>query len=154
MGVRTKRGPISVKDVWGGPFGCNGSFSTIWLPRGFMSTQAVGSDESFADLEIAEPDLVVEDREGQDVIDKGFRLASLWGHAENLWSGFTPRTKDGDKRRTYVREQLLCELTPLGIVEGLVKAQNTPTTLQAVARHFEFVHGMNILDVQLDARSV
>ena len=53
-----------------------------------------------------------------------------------------------------MREQLLCELTPLGIVEGLVKAQNTPTTLQAVARHFEFVHGMNILDVQLDARSI
>ena len=53
-----------------------------------------------------------------------------------------------------MREQLLCELTPLGIVEGLVKAQNTPTALQAVARHFEFVHGMNILDVQLDARSI
>ena len=53
-----------------------------------------------------------------------------------------------------MREQLLCELPPFGIVEGLVKAQNTPTTLQAVARHFEFVHGMNILDVQLDARSI
>ena len=30
MGVRTKRGPISVRDIWGGPLGCRVSFSTIF----------------------------------------------------------------------------------------------------------------------------
>ena len=53
-----------------------------------------------------------------------------------------------------MREQLLCELTPLGIVKGFVEAQNTSTALQAVARHFELVHGMDVLHVHFDARSV
>ena len=73
-----------------------------------MSTQTIGGDGSFTNLEITEPDLVVEDGEGQDVIDKGFRLASLWGHAENLWSGFTPRTKTAIKeKRTCVNNSFV-----------------------------------------------
>lgn len=34
MGVRTKRGPISTKVVCGGPLGCSGSFSIIYIYNG------------------------------------------------------------------------------------------------------------------------
>lgn len=38
----------------------------------------------FGDLVVAEPDLVVNYAEGQDVVDKGFGLAGLWGNAKCL----------------------------------------------------------------------
>lgn len=53
-----------------------------------------------------------------------------------------------------MREQLLCQTSPLGIIEALVKAQQPTAPLEAIPRHLQLVHRMHILDVQLDARSV
>jgi hypothetical protein len=36
IGVSTNRGPISTSVVWGGPFGCSGSFSIIWTNNGHI----------------------------------------------------------------------------------------------------------------------
>lgn len=53
-----------------------------------------------------------------------------------------------------MREHLLGQSAPLAVVKRFVKAQDTPASLQAVSRHFQLVHGVNVLYVQLDARSV
>ena len=51
-------------------------------------------------------------------------------------------------------EDLLREPAPLCLVECLVKAQQPAAALQTVAGHLELVHGMDILDVQFDRRSI
>ena len=51
-------------------------------------------------------------------------------------------------------EHLLRELAPLALVKGLVETQDPSAPLQTVARHFELVHGVDVLHVHFDARSV
>ncbi len=51
-------------------------------------------------------------------------------------------------------EDLLRQPPPLCLVKPLVEAHNPATSLQTVPRHFQLVHCMDILDVQLDARPV
>ena len=53
-----------------------------------------------------------------------------------------------------MREDLLRELPPLALVERAVKAEQAAAALEAVARHLQFVHGVNVLDVQLDAGTI
>lgn len=58
------------------------------------------------------------------------------------------------RRATYMREDLLGELPPLALIELLREAQHATAALEAVSRHFEFVHGVDILDVHLDTRTI
>ena len=51
-------------------------------------------------------------------------------------------------------KNLLRQLSPLALVKRLVKAEDSPTPLETIASHFKLVHGMNILHMQLDARTV
>ena len=51
-------------------------------------------------------------------------------------------------------EHLLRELPPLALVKGFVKAQDPSAPLQTVARHFELVHGVDVLHVHFDAGAV
>jgi hypothetical protein len=53
-----------------------------------------------------------------------------------------------------VSKDLLSELAPLGVIEAAVKAQDPPAALQAIASHLELVHGMNVLNMELDRRAV
>lgn len=53
-----------------------------------------------------------------------------------------------------MREDLLGQPPPLRLIEALVKAHDPPAALQAVPRHLELVHRVDVLDVQLDARPV
>ena len=55
---------------------------------------------------------------------------------------------------THMREHLLRELSPLALVKRLVEAQDPSAPLETVARHFELVHGVDVLHVHFDARSV
>ena len=43
---------------------------------------------------------------------------------------------------------------PFRIVKALVEAQEAAAALQAVARHLQLVHGVNVLHMHLDARPV
>ncbi len=54
----------------------------------------------------------------------------------------------------YMCEDLLGELPPLALIELLREVQDTTAALEAVASHFKFVHGVDVLDVHLDARTV
>ena len=51
-------------------------------------------------------------------------------------------------------ENLLCQPAPLTLVERLVKAEDTAASLEAVPRHLQLVHGVYILYVHLDTRSI
>lgn len=51
-------------------------------------------------------------------------------------------------------KHLLRQLPPLRLLERLVEAQQSSAPLQAVPGHFELVHGVDVLDMQLDAGSV
>ena len=51
-------------------------------------------------------------------------------------------------------EHLLRQLSPLCIIESFVKAQQPPASLQTIPCQLQFVHRVDVLDMQLDARSV
>jgi hypothetical protein len=63
MGVKTNRGPISVKETWGGPAGWRGSFSMIYIVSfwswWFAWEDAGNRGERTTDLKVPEPDPVV-----------------------------------------------------------------------------------------------
>lgn len=44
-------------------------------------------------------------------------------------------------------QELLAESLPLGSLPVSVKRNQTPTTLQAVSSHLQFIHSVNVLDV-------
>lgn len=82
MGVRTKRGPISIRDVCGGPLGCNGSFSII-LWRQVRKPENILL-RGYGYLEVAKPNLIVKNGKTEDVVDEWFGLSCLRGHTEDL----------------------------------------------------------------------
>lgn len=51
-------------------------------------------------------------------------------------------------------KHFLHKLPVLVRIEGAVKGDDPPATLEAIASHFEFIHGVYILDVHLDAGSI
>lgn len=60
-----------------------------------------------------------------------------------------PRTQ-----KTHMRKDLLAHAAPRLVVELLGKAEDGARALEAVAAQLELVHGVRVLDVQLDARPV
>ncbi|KAI3482422.1 hypothetical protein L1887_54980 [Cichorium endivia] len=87
-------------------------------------------------LVVAEPNLVVEDGEGDDVVDKRLGLARAAGHAKHL------------------REHLLDERPVRLLVKLLVETENRARALETVAGHLELVHGVNVLHLELGRRSI
>lgn len=55
---------------------------------------------------------------------------------------------------THMCEDLLCQPTPLRLVEGLVEAQQPSASLQTVAGHLQLVHCVDVLYVHLDAWAI
>lgn len=53
-----------------------------------------------------------------------------------------------------MRKEFLRQPSPFRLIKRLVEADNAPTAFQAVARHFEFVHRVHILNEHLDRRAV
>ena len=53
-----------------------------------------------------------------------------------------------------MREQLFRQSSPLGRLKRRIEAQDPPTALETVPGHFELVHRVHVLHVQLDARPV
>lgn len=51
-------------------------------------------------------------------------------------------------------EHFFHKLPMLIRVESTVKRDDPPATLKAIASHFEFVHGVYILDMHLDAGTI
>lgn len=84
IGVSTNLGPISTREVCGGPLGCNGSFSMICKVRRVSVLASGGFGGELAYLEVTEPYFVVKQREGEDVVDERLRLTCLRGHTEYL----------------------------------------------------------------------
>jgi hypothetical protein len=87
MGVSTKRGPISTSVISGGPLGCKGSFSIIYPGENVVSNASslAKQRKSFTDLEVAEPDLGIKEREREDVVDERLGSPSLRRHAKYLY---------------------------------------------------------------------
>ncbi len=81
MGVRTKRGPISTKLVCGGPLGCKGSFSMIWDKD---INKRILKSMRRAYLIVTEPDFVIQDGEGENVVNERLCFASRWGNTKYL----------------------------------------------------------------------
>ena len=93
MGVSTKRGPISTSDISGGPLGFKGSFSIIYpektkrcdrKPSRRSKNVSFRKRQAVPDLEVAKPDLGIEDREREDVVDERLCSPSLRWHAKYL----------------------------------------------------------------------
>lgn len=85
MGVRTKRGPISIKDMVGGPSGCSGSFSIIYQCTTRLAVERLGKTLIGAtDLEVPEPDLAVKDGKAENVVDERLRTSCTGRHAKYL----------------------------------------------------------------------
>jgi hypothetical protein len=93
MGVSTKRGPISISDISGGPLGCRGSFSIIYREKTkrcdskpFLRSKrgALENSKLLPDLEVAKPYLGIEERECEDVVDEWLCSPSLRWHAKYL----------------------------------------------------------------------
>jgi hypothetical protein len=55
---------------------------------------------------------------------------------------------------TCLCEHLFRQFPPFSIVKVTVEAQNASATLETVASHLEFVHGVHILNMHLDRRPV
>lgn len=55
---------------------------------------------------------------------------------------------------TYVGEHLLDKPSPLSLIECSIEAEYATRALQAISRHLQLVHGVDILDMQLHARPV
>jgi hypothetical protein len=53
-----------------------------------------------------------------------------------------------------MREHFLGKLSPLCLIKATIKAQDAPTAFQAVSGHLELVHGVHVLHMHLDRRSV
>lgn len=57
-------------------------------------------------------------------------------------------------RQTHMGEHFFHKLPMLIRVKSAVKRDDPSATFEAIARHFQFVHGVYILDVHFDARSI
>lgn len=55
---------------------------------------------------------------------------------------------------THVCQKLLCQRLPLFSFPVAVKDDQTPTSLQAVSRHFQLIHGVDVLNMTLDTGTV
>jgi hypothetical protein len=51
-------------------------------------------------------------------------------------------------------EQLFRQSSPLGLLKRRIEAQNPTTALETIPSHFELVHRVDVLYVQLDARPI
>ena len=67
-----------------------------------------------------------------------------------------PKTRRGygASHITHMCEQLLRQSSPLRLLKRRIKTQDPATALETVPCHFEFVHCVHILYVQLDTRPV
>ena len=121
------------------------------------------------DLEISKPDFGVKNGEREDVVDERFSSPSLWRHAEYLcflcsniqqlmrnFHDHDGNGKDRERaaRNTHMREQLFRQSSPLGLLKRRIEAQDPTTALETIPSHFELVHRVHILHVQLDARPI
>lgn len=70
--------------------------------------------------------------------------------AEHAFAG----KAEGMEHMTHVCKDFFGQPPPLALVECFVEAQNTTAPLQTIACHLEFVHGMDVLDMQLDAWAI
>ena len=105
-------------------------------------------------LEIPEPDFIIENGEGQDVVDEGLGTTSRRWHSEYLRDANLVFSSNEISQTMYMREHLLRQLSPLRIIESFVKAQQSAASFQTIPRKLQFVHRVDILDMQLDARSI
>lgn len=51
-------------------------------------------------------------------------------------------------------EDLLRKLSPLRFIKRLVEAEDSPASFEAVPSHLQFIHRMDVLNVQFDAGSI
>lgn len=51
-------------------------------------------------------------------------------------------------------EHLLCQTTPLCVIKAFVKAYDATAAFEAISCHLEFIHGVDVLDVHFDTRTV
>jgi len=70
----------------------------------------------------------------------------------------TPPSQNGSQiitiRATYVCKQLFRQPSPLALIKCRIEADNSTTAPQAVARHLQFVHRMDVLHVHPNAGPV
>lgn len=91
------------------------------------------------------------------MVNERFRLPSRRWHSEDLQephnSPSTP-SRNNEVLNTHLSENLLGQPPPLRFVEPLIKAQNTPTTLETISSHLELIHRMHILNMHFYTGSV
>lgn len=104
-------------------------------------------------LEITEPNLVVYYRKSEDMIDERLGPPCPRRHTKYL-RNCQLSASVWLIRDTCMSEHLLHELPMLITVEGAIKGQNSTTAFQAIPCHFEFIHSVHILDMQLDAGAI
>ena len=96
------------------------------------------------------------------MVDKWFRSSSGRRYREDLHGPIYEfphsRNQNGSRiitlRATYVCKQLLCQPSPLALIKCRIEADNPATAPQAVARHLQFVHRMDVLYVHPNAGPV
>lgn len=93
------------------------------------------------------------------MVDKWFRSSSGRRHREDLERSDlfmrvppSPQQKNGPRRitarrATYVCKHLFRQPSPRGLIKCRIEANNPATALQAVARHLQLVHRMDVLCV-------
>ena len=55
---------------------------------------------------------------------------------------------------THMCEQFFRQSSPLRLLKRRIKTQDPTTALETIPGHFELVHRVHVLYVQLDARSI
>lgn len=84
------------------------------------------------------------------MVNEGFQFPGSLGNAENLILSLAIII---DQIYTYMCEHLLHQ-APVFSFPRSIKANQTSASLQTVSGHLEFIHGMQILNMALDTRSV
>ena len=81
------------------------------------------------------------------MIYERLRFSRLRRYTEYLGKQVHGRMDDGSWMTTYMREDLLGQLSPLAFVKCVVETKYTSAPLQTVACHLELVHSMDVLNV-------
>ena len=66
----------------------------------------------------------------------------------------TPDSEAERATKTHMREHLLHQLPVLSLLPRAVKDADSSATSQAVSRHFQLVHGVDVLHVEFSRRSI
>lgn len=84
------------------------------------------------------------------MVDEGFRFTSPWWDAKYLEN----EPEFDNHRQTYMGEDFFYQTHMLRFIEASIETHNTPASFQTISCHFQLIHCMDILYMELDARPI